>query len=129
MAGVAPCGMVACVASEAVTVAAPAVLKVKLKVFVPLASGVFVGKMALASLEVSAMVSLVITGFQLASTAATATLNAVPAACGEGVPVLPLAVPGAAVSPGANNCNLANTPALTLTAELVLAALLPSLRS
>ncbi len=38
-----------------------------------------------------------------------------------GVPVLPAAVPGAAVSPGTNNCNLVNAPGLTATLALVLA--------
>ena len=41
-----------------------------------------------------------LTRFQFASTALTVTLNAPPAVCAVGVPVLPVAVPGAAVSPG-----------------------------
>ena len=35
----------------------------------------------------------------------TVTVKAVPAVWAVGVPVLPLALPGAAVSPGSNNCN------------------------
>ena len=46
--------------------------------------------------------SFVLTGFQLASTARTVTLNAVPAVWAVAVPLLPLAVPGAALSPGIN---------------------------
>ena len=38
------------------------------------------------------------------------------------MPVLPVAVPGAAVSPGINTCNFTNGPALTVTAGLVLTA-------
>ena len=42
---------------------------------------------------------------------------------------MPVAVPGAAVSPGARICILANTPALTAIAGLVLLVLLPSVTS
>ena len=59
------------------------------------------GRVALLSLEVMLTRSLVETKFQLASTALTLTVKALPAVCAEGAPVLPLAVPGAAVSPGA----------------------------
>src|SRR6185436_19922423 len=38
-----------------------------------------------------------------------------------GVPVLPEALPGAAVSPGTNSCNLLKAPALTLIDGLLLA--------
>ena len=85
------------------------------KLRVPLTSAALAGKVALASLELMATLSLVLTTFQLASTALTVTLKAVPAVCAEGVPLLPLTVAGAAVSPGANNCNLARGPALTTT--------------
>ena len=57
-----------------------------------------------------ATVSLVLMMFQLASTALAVTLKARPAISLFGVPVLPEGVPGAAVSPGSNNCNLANGP-------------------
>src|SRR5439155_23221356 len=63
------------------------------------------------------------------STALTVTLKAVPAVSAEGEPVLPVTVPGAAVSPGINNCNFANAAALTVIAELVLAVFEPSLAS
>ena len=90
--------------SEAVRVALPAVLNVTLKVCAPLASAMFAGSAAFTSLDVSVTVSVtLVTMFQLASTALTVTLKAVPAVCAEGEPVLPLAVPGAAVSPGARS--------------------------
>src|SRR5439155_12484102 len=74
-------------------------------------------------------VSLVLIKFQLVSTALTVTLKAVPAVRGDGLPVLPVAVPGAAVSPGINSCSLANAPALAVIAGLVLAVLVPSVTS
>ena len=52
-------------------------------------------------------------GFQLASTALTVTLNEEPAVAADGVPVLPEAVPGAAVSPGSRIWSFANAPPLT----------------
>src|ERR1051326_6705253 len=119
----------ACVLSEAVTVALPTVLKVRLKLLLPLTNAALDGKAALASLEVMATVSLVFTTFQFTSTALTVTLKAVPAIWLVGVPVLPLAVPGAAVSPGTSNCNFANAPALMVIEGVVLAVLLPSVTS
>ena len=41
-----------------------------------------------------------------------------PAVCAVGEPVLPLPVPGAAVSPGISTCNCDAEPALTVTAAL-----------
>src|SRR5207249_5905169 len=117
------------VASDAVTVAVPAVLSVTLKLFVPLTNCALPGRTALASLEVIATLSLVLTTFQFASTALTVTLNAVPAVRGEGVPVLPLAVPGAAVSPGTSNCSLANAPGPTTTLLEVALVKLPLLKT
>jgi hypothetical protein len=79
----------------------PAVLKVKLKVPVPALKAAFVGSIAFASLDVMAIVGVVLTTFQLSSTAFTVTFKEVPAVWGVGgVPVLPVGVPGAAVSPG-----------------------------
>ena len=40
-------------------------------------------------------------------------MNAVPAVCALAVPVLPLPVAGAAVSPGMSTCNLAKSPGPT----------------
>src|SRR6266700_5612276 len=91
--------------SLAVTVALPAVLKVTLRVFVPATSAVLPGTVALVSVELIATMSLVLTTFQLASTALTVTLKAVPAVWAAGVPVLPVVVPGAGVAPGTNNCS------------------------
>ena len=80
------------------------------------------GRVALKSLDVIAIVWLtVLTRFQLASTALTVTLTAVPTICVVGVPVLPVEVPGAAVSPGIDTCNLLAVPALTVVPDPVLA--------
>ncbi len=105
--------MAAWLTSAAVTVALPAVLRATPRLLVPLTRAALAGRTALASLEESATVSLVLTMFQLASTALTVTLKLAPAVWAEGTPVLPLEVPGAEVSPGANNCNLANAPGPT----------------
>ncbi len=95
--------------SLAVTVAVPAVPKVTLKVAVPPERAASAGSVAVASLLVMSTVSSAVGGrFQFASTALTVTVKAMPACCGSGVPVLPKAVPGAAVSPGMSNCSFAN---------------------
>src|SRR6266849_4859464 len=112
------------VMSEAVTVWLPAVLSVTLKDFVPATSAALEGRTAFASEEVIAAVSVaLVIRFQFASTALTVTLNAVPAVWAVGVPVLPLAVPGAAVSPGAMTWSCANAPAFSAIAGLVLAVM------
>src|SRR6266853_452184 len=109
---------------------AVAVLKVTLKATVPAVSAVLAGRTGLGAEEVRPTVSLtVLTTFQFASTAFTVTLNAVPAVCALGVPVLPVAEPGAEVSPGANNCSFTNPPALTVIEELVFAVFVPSVMS
>src|SRR2546427_106731 len=74
-------------------------------------------------------VSVLLTTFQFASTALTVTVKAVPAVCAVGVPVLPLAVPGAAVSPGISTCSFVNAPAFTVIDGLVLAVFVPSVTS
>ena len=66
--------------------------------------------------------------FQLASTALTVTVKAVPEAAGDGCPTLPLAVPGAALSPGTNNCSLTKEPGLTTTFPEVTLLKLPLLK-
>src|ERR1043166_2390578 len=121
--------LVGSVLSAAVTVALPAVFMVILKVFVPATNAALAGNVALLSEEVIPTVSLALTRFQLASTALTVTLKAVPAVCAKGVPVLPEGVPGAAVSPGSNNCNFENAAPFTVMEELVFAVLLPSVTS
>ena len=94
-------------------------------VWVPVFKAALAGSVALASLEVMPTVSAaVFTTFQKASTALIVTLKAVPAVSDVGVPVLPVALPGAAVSPGTSNCNLANAPALTVIDGVVLAVML-----
>jgi hypothetical protein len=59
----------------------------------------------------------------------TVTLNEVPAVCAEGVPVLPVALPGSAVSPGTSSWSFVKAPALTVIDGDVLAVLLPSVTS
>ena len=62
----------------------------------PPTSAASVGKVALASLELMPAVSpTVLIRFQLASTALTVTLKAVPAVCAVTLPLLPVVVPGA----------------------------------
>src|SRR5262245_27717644 len=105
--------------SVAVKVGLPTELSVTLKVLVPEASAALAGSVALVAEAVMPTVSVIVsTTFQLASTALTITLNGVPADCGLGVPVLPLAVPGAAISPGTSNWSLLNTAALTANEAL-----------
>src|SRR5439155_23016924 len=101
--------------SLAVSVCVPAVLSVTLTVRVPADNAPLTGKLALESLEVMPTVWLLLTRFQYASTALTVALKAVPAPWAVGVPVLPVAVPGAAVSPGTSNCIFTNAPALTVS--------------
>src|SRR6266542_831370 len=121
--------LVPSVMSVAVIVGLPTVLRVTLKVFVPADNAALAGRTALASLEVIPTVWVLLTMFQFASTALAVTLNAVPAIWALGVPILPVALPGAAVSPGTNNCIFTNTPAFTVRDGLVLAVLLVSLAS
>src|SRR3954469_24827845 len=115
--------------SVAVTVALPAVLAVTENVFVPATSAAFAGSAAFASELVIAIVSVEVTGFQLASTALTVTVKLEPAVWVEGLPVLPVPVPGAAVSPGIKSWSFANAPALIVVDGLVLAVLEPSVES
>src|SRR5947207_461588 len=78
------------VMSLAVTVRLPVVFSVTLNVFVPTANAALAGNVAFTSLEViPAMSVMVLTKFQLASTALTVTVKGVPAVWAAGVPVLP----------------------------------------
>src|SRR5437870_9227045 len=113
--------------SVAVTVCEPVVPKLRAKVCVPATRTALVGKLAAESLEVMPTRSVtVLIRFQFASTPLTVIVKAVPTFWPVGVPVLPVAVPGAAVSPGTNNCNFAKAPTLTVTLELVLAVSVPA---
>src|SRR5437016_171393 len=106
----------------AVKVKLPLVPKKTVNVCVPAASAAFDGNSAVASVEVIPTVSVTeLTTFQLVSTALTVTLKLVLAVCALGAPVLPVALPGEAASPGTSNCSFTNAPALTVTLELVLA--------
>src|SRR5437870_832301 len=115
--------MAVCVRFEAVIVLVPPVLNVRLRFCVPATNAALLGGSALVSVQVMPTMSLVLTTFQLASTALTVTLNAVPAVSAVGLPVLPVELPGDAVSPGTSSCSLANRPGLTGMAELVLMAI------
>src|SRR5205823_12093997 len=100
---------------EAVTVELPTVFRVMVNDFVPDASAAFAGSVAAESLEVIFTVSFVLIKFQFASTEFTVTLNDVPAVWPSGVPVLPLLLPGEALSPGTSNCNFEKDPTFTVT--------------
>src|SRR6185503_5937063 len=106
--------------SVAVRVCVPDVLSVTLAVRVPADNDPFTGMVALGSLEVMPTVCVLLTRFQFASTDLTVTLKAVPAPRAVGVPILPVAVPGAAVSPGTSSCSFTKVPAFTVTFALVL---------
>src|SRR5438876_915385 len=122
--------LLASVTLVAVTVKLPLVPKVTLKAFVPATRSEFVGRVAVVSLLVILIVSVaVLIRFQFAYTALTVTLKAGKATWGRGVPVLPEAVPGAAVSPGNRTCNFVTAPALTVKAGLVFADLVLSVIS
>src|SRR6266567_546870 len=124
----------------AVMVLVPAVLKVKaVKAWVPPANVRFPVVAPLSSAMTAlaselVRVTLVVavpTTFQFASTALTTTplVIAVPAIWSEGAPVLPVLVPGAAVSPGSRICSLVTAPALTVIDGLVLGVLVGSVVS
>ena len=100
------------------------------KFLVPATSAAFAGRLAFASEHVIPTVSVTfVTKFQFASTALTVTLNAVPAVSAVGTPVLPVPVPGAAVSPGSKSCSFVNAPAPTKIAGLVLPVFVASVIS
>src|SRR3954454_10656277 len=117
------------VEAVAVTVGLVAVSAVTENVFVPATSAAFAGSAAFKSELVIAIVSVEVTEFQFASTALTVTVKLEPAVCADGLPVLPEADPGAAVSPGISSCSFANAPALRVVDGLVLAVLDPSVES
>ena len=118
--GVALALLVPSVIFVAVTVRVPEVLKVTAKVCVPPAKGALAGKLALVSDEVRPTVSVtLVTRFQLASTPLTVTLKAVPAVCAVGAPLLPVALPGEALSPGARTCSLVKAPGRTWSGAVV----------
>src|SRR6185436_12189695 len=108
--------------SVAVRVKPPLALNATVRLVVPAARTVLGGSMAVASLELRTTVSLtVLTRFQKASAALTVTAKELPTIWALGVPVLPLRLPGAALSPGTSNCNWVKAAGLTrMLAELVL---------
>src|SRR3954463_7567156 len=115
--------------SVAVTVFEPAVFAVTEKVLVPATRAALAGSAAFASELVIAIVSVEVTGLQLPPTALTATVKRVLAVCALGAPVLPVPLPGEAVSPGISSCSLLNAPALIVVAGLVLAGFEASVES
>ena len=122
--------LVLSVSSVAVSITLPAVFKATANDCVPLTSAALEGKAALLSVEVISTVSTMpVTTFQLASTALTVRLNEVPAVCAVGEPVLPVVVPGAADSPGANNCSFTNDPGPTATVLETVLLKLPLLKT
>ena len=103
------------VTSEAVRACGPGVLNVTGSTTVPASRGVSAGKVARPSVEVMATVSVTVSmRFQNSSTAFTVTPNATPTGRSVGVPVLPVTVPGTAVSPGASSCSLEKAPAVVV---------------
>lgn len=88
------------VISVAVSVEPPASLSVTEKFFVPPTRAALDGSVAFTSLDVIRTVSVELTAFQFESTALTVTDSGAPTVCAVGAPVLPVTVPGAAVSPG-----------------------------
>jgi hypothetical protein len=117
------------VMSVAVTVHEPAVFNVTVNAFVPATIAALAGSAAFASLDVMPTVSVLLTTFQFASTALTVTLNDVPAVWLLGEPVLPVADPAEADSPGTRICSFANAPATTVIDGLVFAVFVPSVIS
>lgn len=116
-------------ATVAVIVCAPAVLNVTEKSLVPDTRAAFDGSVAAPSDDVIAMVCVEDdTTFQFASTAFTVAVMPDPATSSVGVPVLPVDVPGAAVSPGSSTCTLVAVPALTVNAADVPASEPPDVR-
>ena len=85
---------------------------------VPASSGTLAGRTAKVSVELNETVFVIVgTRFQRASTALIVKSNGVATARAEAVPVLPVAVPGAAVSPGARICNLVKAPAVVVSSK------------
>ena len=117
------------VMSVAVTVRDPVVRSVTEKVCVPATSAALDGRLAWPSEDVIPTVSVELTGFQFASTALTVTVNAAPEVRALGVPVLPEALPGAAVSPGRRSWSFVKAPASTVVDGLVSALFEPSVWS
>src|SRR5262245_41527857 len=98
-----PSGTVLSVRSWANTVKLPAALKVTEKVPLPPDRAASGGSVALPSvLRICIRFETELTRFQLESHARTVTVNGTPSVCARGVPVLPLAVPGAGLSPGSS---------------------------
>jgi hypothetical protein len=115
----APSGMVPSVWSWAKIVKLPLALKRTLTVAVPLLSAKGDGSVALASdARIWIVLPTVGTRFQVASQARIVTLNGIPAVCARGVPVRPVDVPGAGLSPGSRTWSRVYGPASTGVAAM-----------
>ena len=118
--------LLASLMSVAVTVSDPAVFEITLNVWLPPTRAALAGKLAFASEVVIPTVSLaLVSKFQFASTAFTVTLNTTPAVCVAGVPVLPVALPGEELSPGASTWSRVKAPGFTVIAGLLFAEIAP----
>src|ERR1051325_2565675 len=116
--------------SLAVSVFVPTELSVTLNCLAPATNAAFAGSVASASLDVIATTSVTeLTTFQLSSTAFTVALKGVDGTCVLGDQILPLAVPGAELSPGTKTCSFVNASALTTTLPEVALVKLPALKT
>jgi len=111
-----------------VTVLDPAVFSVSVKSLVPDTSAALAGRVAALSDDVIATVLVTdVTTFQFASTALTVAVTS-PAEREVGLPVLPVDVPGAAVSPGRRTWSFEADPTLTVNVAEVPACEPPEVR-
>src|SRR5437016_1108615 len=115
--------------SVAVMKFVPVVLRTTVNCFVPATKAALPGRVASKSFAARLMTSVtLLMMFQLASTALTDTLNEVSGEITDGVPVLPVRVPGAQVSPGTKTSSFVNEPALTVIGAEVVFDKLPLLK-
>src|SRR5688572_13364966 len=107
------------VRSATVSVWVPTVLRVTFNERNPFTSAPLTGVLAAPSLEVMRTLSALGTWFHQASVDHTLTANACPALCDDGVPVLPVALPGSAASPGTISWTRENAAGCTTNGSLV----------
>src|SRR5262249_35315633 len=101
-----PSGIVTSDWSWAEMLKLPSAFRITRKVPEPLTSCAAAGSDALASvLRILIVWVIEVTRVQVASHALTVTRKGIPAVWGDGAPVLPEGVPGAADSPGSNTCS------------------------
>jgi len=106
--------------SVAMRVKLPFILKKTVRLVVPETRAELGGSVAVASLAPRPTASVTeLIRFQKASTAVDRHPKPLLTIWALGVPVLPVAVPGAAVSPGTSSCSLVKAPGLIVTLALV----------